>query len=703
MYWFFAELPGFNAQVNLSAAEIKRLADRIIAKSKETYDAVAAVPLDKVNFANAIAPLAELDAQQFPLVQACVLPRMVSPSEDICRASADAEKRLDSHFLLCSSNGGWLGLSCLPCKNPVISCKVTRQREDVYRVVKAFMERGERIGPEATRFVQCLVREFERNGAKLTQAKKEEMEKLKSLIDDLNLKYIQNMSDFTKFLLLSEEELAGMPPEFLKDLEETDGKRKVLLTGYYVTPILEHCKVGSTRKQIAVAYGQKGGKQNVAILEKLVQIRHRLARLLGYSNYSDFAIEPRMPMTSRKVLEFLEEMSEQLSDLANRELTVLKELKMKEEGNAQFGMEDLLYYMKRGEQHKVDLDIGEIKRYFPVKLVISGMLKMFQDLFALRFEEIKDVEVWHDTVRLFSVWDASSSDLLGYFFLDMFSRLKAHERNNELITQHKTHKSKAHALPHELVEGKYDHTCVVALQNGYMCSNGSRKVPVAVLLSQCPKEFDGNSALLRFPEVVRIFHEFSHVVHHISNRATFSRFSSLRLEGDFAEIPSLLLENWCYESISLKMMSGFYQDITKSVTTEACQSLKRRRDMFAGLKLKQEILLCLVDQIIHTSENVDIDDLVKDLHPKVHSKRFPFTFMSLMTMRVKCSFLKVFAADLFTTKFKDDLLNQHAGLRFRNKVLAPGGSKDPLEIITDYLGREPSLQPFIQSRTRNAL
>lgn len=655
------ELPGFSAQVNLSAAEIRRLADRIIAKSKETYDAVAAVPLDKASFANAIAPLAELDAQQFPLVQACVLPRMVSPSDDVCKASAEAEKRLDNHFLLC------------------------RQREDVYRIIKAFAERGERIGPEATRYVQCLVREFERNGAKLTQIKRKEMEKLKSLIDDLNLKYIQNMNNFTKFLLLSEEELAGMPLEFLKDLEETDGKRKVLLTSYHVTPILEHCKVGSTRKMIAVAYGQKGGKQNVAILEKLVLLRHRLARLLGYSNYSDFAIEPRMPMTSRKVLEFLEEMAEQLSDLANRELSILKDLKIKEEGDAQFGMEDLLYYMKKAIQHKVDLDIGEIKQYFPVKLVISGMLKMFQDLFVLRFEEIKDAEVWHDTVRLFSVRDASSSDLLGYFFLDIFSR-----------------------------EGKYGQTCVVALQNGCLCSNGTRKVPVAVLLSQCPKEFDGNSALLRFPEVVRIFHEFSHVVHHISNSATFSRFSGLRLEGDFAEIPSLLLENWCYESISLKMMSGFHQDITKSVTSEACQSLKRRRDMFAGLKLKQEILLCLVDQIIHTSENVDIDDLIKDLHPKVMlgipllegtspASCFPRIAVGYDAVCYSYIWSEVFAADLFATKFKDDLLNQHAGLRFRNKVLAPGGSRDPLEIISDYLGREPSLQPFVQSRTMNSL
>ncbi|GJM92282.1 hypothetical protein PR202_ga08735 [Eleusine coracana subsp. coracana] len=454
------ELPGFTAQVNLSAAEIKRLADRIITKSKNTYDSVAAVPFDKVSFSNVIAPLAELDALQFPLVQACVLPRMVSTSEDVRRASAEAQKRLDCHFLLCRL--------ALP---------------------------GDRL---------------------------------------------------------------------------------------------------------------------LSLMDRKVQLRHRLARLLGYPNYSDFAIEPRMPKTSRKVLEFLEEMSEQLNDVANRELNILKELKMKEEGNAQFGMEDLLYYIKRAEEFKVDLDIGEIKQYFPASLVISGMLKMFQDLFALRFEEIKDADVWHDTVRVFSVWDASSSDLLGYFFLDIYAR-----------------------------EGKYAHTCVVTLQNGCLCSNGTR------------------------------------MVHHISNRATYSRFSGLRLEGDFAEIPSLLLENWCYESVSLKMMSGFHQ-------------------------------------IIHSSENVDIDDLIKDLHPKVMSglpllegtspaSCFPRITIGYDAVCYSYIWSEVFAADLFVSKFKDDLLNQHAGLRFRNKVLAPGGSKDPLEIITNYLGREPSLQPFIQSRTRNSL
>ncbi|KAL6840354.1 hypothetical protein ACP4OV_030164 [Aristida adscensionis] len=626
------ELPGFTAQVNLSAAEIKRLADRIIAKSKDTYDSVAAIPLDKVSFANAIAPLAELDALQFPLVQACLLPRMVSPSEDVRRASVEAEKQLDSHFMLCSN------------KSPIISCKVTRQREDVYRVIKAFTGKGERIGPEATRFVQCLVKEFERNGAKLTQSKRKEMEILKSRIDTLNLKYIQNLNDFTKYLLLREDELAGMPLEFLQDLEKVDGKLKVLLTSYHVTPILEHCKVGSTRKSIAVAYGQKGGKENLGILENLVQLRHRLARLLGYPNYSDFAIEPRMPRTSRKVLEFLEEMSEQLTEIANRELSILKDLKMKEEGDTQFGMEDLLYYIKRAEELKVDLDIGEIKQYFPVSLVIPGMMKMFQDLFALRFEEIKDAEVWHDTVRVFSVWDASSSDLLGYFFLDIFSRFR-------LL---------------------------------YYCLN-AQKILMGI------QHYCGSLKLSSYS----------------MNSVMWSII--YRIEPPSQDF---LVYDW--KSMSLKMMSGFHQDITKSITSEACQSLKRRRDLFAGLKIKQEILLCLVDQIIHSSENVDIDGLLKDLHPKVMlgipllegtspASCFPRIVVGYDAVCYSYIWSEVFATDLFVSKFKDDLLNQHAGLRFRNKVLAPGGSKDPLDIITDYLGREPSLQPFIQSKKMNSL
>ncbi|CAL5421950.1 unnamed protein product [Camellia sinensis] len=197
----------------------------------------------------------------------------------------------------------------------------------------------------------------------------------------------------------------------------------------------------------------------------MVQLRHKSARLLGYTNYADYAMNHRMANSSSKVFEFLEELSASLTDLATRELSMLKDLKKKEEGDFPFGIEDLLYYVKRIEEQQFNLDVGALKQYFPFNLVMSGILKICQDLF--------DAEVWHSNVHLYSVYDLSSSELLGYFYLDMFSR-----------------------------EGKYGHTCVVALQNGSFV-NGARKIPVALLTS--------HTTLLRFSEVVNLFHEFGHV------------------------------------------------------------------------------------------------------------------------------------------------------------------------------------------------
>ncbi|KAF8365108.1 hypothetical protein HHK36_032851 [Tetracentron sinense] len=465
-----ADLPGSNVRLNLSASEILKLADQIISKSKELHDTVASVPLDKiqhnhrylplnavfaaiykdlVTYMNVVSPLAELDAQQFPLVQSCVFPKMVSPSDDVRKASAEAERRIDAHVLMCSAEFKAPGISFVvrELRNIVIS-----KREDVYRVIKAFAARGEWMSPEAKRYIQCLVRDFEQNGLNLTLSKREEVQRLRVQIEELSMRYIQNLNDDNTFLLFNETELFGLPPEFLKSLDKAEnGKFKVTLRSHHVSPLLEFCKVGTTRRMVAVAYGQRCGEANLSVFEDLVHLRHKLARLLGYSNFADYAVESRMAKTSAKVFEFLEDISANLTDSAMSELTTLKDLKLqkKEEGESPFGIEDILYYVKRVDEQKFDLDFGAVKQYFPVSLVLSGVLKIFQDLFGLRFEEIENAEVWHSDVRLFSVLDFSSSELFGYFYLDLYSR-----------------------------EGKYGHTCVMALQNGSLSFNGARQVTV---------------------------------------------------------------------------------------------------------------------------------------------------------------------------------------------------------------------------------
>ncbi|XP_059633588.1 probable thimet oligopeptidase isoform X2 [Cornus florida] len=553
------------------------------------------------------------------------------------------------------------------------------KREDVYRVVKAFVARGEWMSPEAKHYTQCLVRDFERNGLNLTLTKREELQRLKAQIDELSMRYIRNLNDDSTSLLFNETELLGLPPEFLKSLEKArTGKFKVTLRSHHVSPVLELCKVGLTRRVVAVSYGRRC-EVNLSVLESLVKLRHKFARLLGYSNYADYAVDLRMAKSSSKVFEFLEDISAGLTDSASKEFTILKDLKKKEEGDFPFGIEDLPYYVKRAEEQQFDLDFAAVKQYFPVNLVLSGIFKICQDLFCFRIEEVADAEVWHCDVHLYSVFDLSSSELLGHFYLDMYSR-----------------------------DGKYGHTCVVALQNGSFV-NSARQIPVALLISQFQKEVDGHPGLLRFSEVVNLFHEFGHVVHHICNNASFPKFSGLRLDPDFVEIPAQMLENWCYESLSLKLLSGFHQDITKPIKDEICKALKRWRCSFSALKLKQEILYCLFDQIIHSTENVDMVGLFKHLHQKVMlglpmlegTNPASCFLRSAIGYEAACYsriWSEVFAADIFASKFRDDLFNQYAGMQFRKKVLAPGGAKDPVEILTDFLGREPSIQAFIDDK-----
>ncbi|KAK6160326.1 hypothetical protein DH2020_003707 [Rehmannia glutinosa] len=590
-------VPGSNVRINLSASEILRLADHIVAKSKEVHDAVASVPLDKVTYANTILPLAELEAHQFPLIQSCAFQKLVSASEDIRKASIEAERRIDAHVSTCS------------------------KREDVYHVIKTFTARGDWMSSDVKRFAQHLVQEFERNGLNLTSTKREELQRLRNQIDELSMRYIRNLNDDSTFLLFHDMELVGLPPEFLKSLDKAEsGKFKVALRSHHVSPILELCKelerpiircriekgwisVGSTRKSVAVAYGKRC-KVNLSVLEKLIQLRHKLARLLGYSNYAEYAIDCRMAKSSTKVFAFLEKISASLTESASKELSLLKELKRKEEGESPFGNEDLPYYVKRIKQKQLDLDFGVVKQYFPISLVLSGIFKICQDLFGLRFEEVVDAEVWH------------------------------------------------------------------------------QDIPVALLISQLQKEVNGHPGLLRFSEVVNLFHEFGHVVHHICNRAPFARFSGLRLDPDFVEIPSMLLENWCYESSSLNLISGFHQDITKPIGDEICKSLKRWRCSFSALKLKQEILYCLFDQIIHSNEDVDMIGLFEHLHSKV------MLGLPILDGTNPASCYPQIAIGYEATCYS----------RIWSEVLAPGGAKDPLEILSDFLGREPSIQAFVDSK-----
>ncbi|CAM6010102.1 unnamed protein product [Sphagnum balticum] len=648
---------GIHIRVKQSASEILKQADRMIALSQSVHDAVAAVPLDEVSYETVIAPLANLEAEEFAVVQGCVFPSLVAVSKDVRNASAEAEKKIDAHNVKCS------------------------MREDVYLVVKAYAAKKETLSPQAQRFVDRLIRDYERLGLNLNADTRRKVEFLKTTIGELCIEFQQNMNEENRRLYFTEEELAGLPKNFIQDLKTgKDNKLEVTLKYPHYFPIMERCKVGATRQAVAVAYDQRCMNENVSILEKVVALRHAMAQLLGYRNHAEYVIAIRMAKSPSKVKEFLESMSKRISVLAAKELTKLRAMKKAEEGNDLFGMADLRYYIRKAEEEEFKVDYETVKQYFPMAVVTAGLLQIYQDLLGLKFKEVPNPQVWHPDVQLYSVSDSETGERMGYFYLDLYPR-----------------------------DGKYTHACVCSLQPGCVQKDGHRQLPVAAMLANFSKPTKEKPSLLGHTEVETYFHEFGHVMHHICSRASFAKFSGLRVEDDFVEAPSQMLENWCLESDSLKLMSGFYKDTKQSLPDDICQALMQKRRAFAGLLTKRQILFGLFDQSIHMRDKAETGAILKELVPKVmegipmlEGTNFSATF-GHMTGGYDAAYYgylwsEVSSADMFEAKFKGNVLSKSAGREYREKVLAPGACKDAAAILRDFLGREPTEEAFLRSK-----
>ncbi|CAM6119376.1 unnamed protein product [Calypogeia fissa] len=652
-----SDVNGIQIRFNLTPSEILKQADDVVALSKQVYDNVAAVPLDEVTYEKVIAPLANLEAEEFSKIQECVFPRLVAVSKDVRDASAEAEKRIEGQIAKC------------------------RMREDVYLAVKAFAEKQEPLGAEAERYVNRLVRDFERLGINLGKEERAEVNFLHSSIEEHSRIFQQNLEEENLRLYFTEAELDGLPADFIKGLKKgKDGKLEVSLKYPHYAPIMERCKVGATRRAVGTAYDKRCMKENVPILEKVVAMRHSMAQLLGYKNYAEYATSIRMAKTPEKVKEFLETISERMSGLARIELRKLKAMKKAEEGSDEFGMADLRYYICKAEESELKVDFNQVKLYFPIEVVTQGLLKIFQDLLGLRFKELERPQVWYSEVQLFAVLEAETGELMGYFYLDLYPR-----------------------------DGKYSQTCVCSLQSGCVRGNGTRQLPVVAMLANFTRPTKGKPSLLTHEEVVNYFHEFGHVMHHICSRASFARFTGLRGEEDFVEAPSQMLENWCFEAPALKLMSGYYKDTKQPIPSEFCVALSKKRRSCSAILTKRQILLGLFDQGIHTTNKVDTTALLRKLHSEVmegmhmdDGTNFGASFSHLMGGYdggyYGYLWSEVYSSDMFATKFKLNILSRIAGREYRDKVLQPGACKDGTEILEDFLGRAPSEDAFLRRK-----
>ncbi|ODH13828.1 hypothetical protein ACO22_06868 [Paracoccidioides brasiliensis] len=683
---------------------------RMISKSRKVQDAVAAkVTAEEATFAKVLLPLAQdenvmaLESHIIGFYQA------ISTDSKLRDASSEAEKLMDDFAI------------------------ESAMREDLFKLVAAALKKGEKLDPESQNLLEKEHKDYIRNGLGIPAGpKRDRFKEIKKRLSQISIEFQKNLNEESGGLWFTEEELAGVPMDVLSVLKKGEGvnEGKLRVTFKYpdLFPTLKYATSAEVRKQLTIANENKCN-QNVPLFKEAVILRDEAARLLGYPNHATFRIEDKMAKTPKTVDDFLGGLRSRLKAGGEKELKALKELKeadIKSRASNQsfdghYYLWDHRFYDRMMLEKNFSLDQQLIAEYFPLQTTIQGMLKIFEELFGLVFVEITGEErdkisetgngndiVWHEEVQVFSVWDdeEEGSGFVGYLYLDLFPR-----------------------------EGKYGHAANFNLQPGFVASDGSRRYPATALVCNFSKPTAKKPSLLKHDEVVTFFHELGHGIHDLVSRTTYSRFHGTNTVRDFVEAPSQMLENWCWTPSQIKSLSthysflsdGYYQawketagdkpQPAQKIPDELINNLIKTKHVNDALFNLRQLHFGIFDMTVHEPadhaaiENLDISVTYNELRKEISQLDGPevlgqgndwghgqATFGHLIGGYDAgyYGYLSslVYSADMFYSVFKENPMNAKEGRRYRHTVLEPGGSRDEMKTLKQFLGREPNMDAF---------
>jgi thimet oligopeptidase len=376
-----------------------------------------------------------------------------------------------------------------------------------------------------------------------------------------------------------------------------------------------------------------------------------------------------------------------LDPLFQSEMKIFRSMKQEiekvSEKDSEIKAWDYRFYMNLREEKEFMVDHELVKQYFPLQKVTEGLLEIYQHLLALKFVEVTNPKTWHPEVRLFEVYDAKNpKEFVGNFYLDLHPR-----------------------------EGKYGHAAVFGLQPSFGFGDSSpesrKQYPVAAMVANFTKPGKEKPSLLNHQEVVTYFHEFGHVVHQICSKTKYSRFSGTRVERDFVEAPSQMLENWCWEKESLLKMSGHYQT-GAPLPEHILEKLVAAKNANAGIFNFRQMFFGIFDQTIHSMSSANTEQVYNSLMHKVFqvppspgtngSASFGHLAGGYDATYYGYLWSEVYSADMFDSKFRGNVLDQKSGIEYREKILLVGGTRDAIDSLKDFLGREPNSNAFMKSK-----
>lgn len=658
-----------------SPQDILAEARAIISRDVAFYDQIAKVKDPTVE--NVLVPTLEHENAAHSPELKLTFYQYVFPDKAVRDASTEAETQLDQNAIELSL------------------------RVDVFKVYNELFEKingTNATDPESMKLLEETVRFFKRNGLGLPEEEREKVKLLKIRLADLQTQFAKNTNEENGRLTLSLEELEGVPDSVVEQFEKTmdDGSEKFQVTFKYpdILPVLKYAKNQHIRK---LAYSENLNKvpENVPILKEIIEIRFKLAKLLGYNTYADFVLEERLAKNPTNVLSFLGDLKDKLTPVGRQELQTLKEFKKKylqEHGlppQEEYFAWDHAFFNNLFLEQELEVDHQKISEYFPLERTISKMLGFYETLFDVKFVSVENsdpLSVWHQDVRKYALFSnikqgEPRNEFRGWIFFDLHPR-----------------------------DGKYTHAAQFEISPGYEKPDGTRQTPFCVLVCNFTKPKKDKPSLLKHNEVTTFFHELGHGVHSLLSKTKHGRFHGTRVPRDFVECPSQMLEFWTWSPNELRKLSSHYET-GKPLSEQLLNNLIKSKHVNSGLANLRQIHFGLFDMHLHTIADeqalaaVDLDELWNDLQENLTLisnggliSRGYGTFGHIAggyeSGYYGYLYSQVFATDIYYTHFKESPMSVERGLRYRDAILKNGGSKEVLDNLRELLGREPNSDAF---------
>ena len=664
------ELPCYAA---IRPEHIEPAIDHTLTDNRATLERLlAANPTPTWN--NLIQPLEELEDR---------LSRIWSPVNHL-------HSVLDSEELRAAYN------ACLP----KLSAYYTElgQHQGLYRAYQQIADGPEyaQLNAAQRRVIDNALRDFRLSGVALPPEQRDRYKAIMQELAQLNAKFSENVLDATHAWtrhINEEAQLTGLS-ESVKALARQTAQQRDL-DGWLLTlelpsylPVLNYADDRELRRTLYDAYCTRASDQgpnagqwdNGPVMERILALRHEVARLLGFHDYSDYSLATKMADSPQQVLDFLDDLIRRTRPQAEQELQELQTFAREQFGVDELQAWDIGYYSEKLRQHRYRLSQEELRPYFPITRVLPGLFAVAERLFGITIRSLDGIETWHPEVRVYEIADESGTPR-GRFYLDLYARPRKRG-------------------------GAWMDGCL-----SRWVVNGAARLPAAYLVCNFTPPVGDEPALLTHNEVQTLFHEFGHGLHHLLTTVDHPPVAGIHgVEWDAVELPSQFLENWCWSREALNLLAGHYQT-GEALPEDLYQRMLAAKHFQAGIFMARQLEFALFDFRLHRDYDPARGGRVQEVLDAVRREvavilpppynRFANAFTHIFAGGYAAGYYsykwaEVLSADAFSAFEENGIFDVATGIRFRESILEVGGSRPALASFVEFRGREPRIEPLLR-------